>query len=215
MEKESTSITFKIVLNEEDIKINKVILGERLKKFEELNKNFLKKEFKTKDRDVIFITEKNHMSCGGVMFKDDINKKLNYKNKIINNKEYSNYKSSAMLYQIKELKTDEQNKNYQFQISNSSYNMLILNTKTMELTVEVFDEGLKYDLEERNAIEYKKKKVLELLRNTLDGLEQRVKILIEKKDEIDSHLKNLNLKLQKENSKLKELNERYNSISLN
>ena len=214
MEKETSSITFKIVLNEEDIKIDKIMLNERLKIFKELNKNFLKKEFKTEDKDFIFITEKNHMSCGYVMFKEDINKKLNYKNKIINNKEYANYNSTTRLYQIKELKTDESNKDYKFQISNSD-NMLILNTKTMELTIEAFDEDLKYDLEERAVIEHKKKKSLELLRNSLNGLEQRVKILIVRKDEIESHLKNLNLKLQNESVKLKELNERYNSISLN
>ena len=205
----------KVNLQKEDVKINYERLEELFKIVSDLNKKFRKKEYKEEGRNLIHLTEANHLTGGSIYLPEDLNDKIELKGCTTydkNSKSYSNLSMSGTTYQLKK----DGEKDYILQyIPLSSYIIVTIKTKNMEVTVEGKEESVDNYLNPKYVEEYKLKKLTEMTNNILKGLlENKLKNLKERKTDIDKNYERL-LKLNSKNNEiLNKINKDYNEISL-
>lgn len=204
----------KVNLQKEDVKINYELIDELFKIVSDLNKKFRKKEYKEEGRNLIHLTETNHLTGGSIYLPEDLNEKLKLKGYTMydqNNKSYSNFSMSGSIYQLKK----DGDKDYIIQYINLSYMITTIKTKNMEITVEGKEEVVDDYLNPKYVEEYKLKKLTEMTNNILKGsLENKLKNLKERKTDIDKSYERL-LKLNSKNNEiLNKINKDYNEISL-
>lgn len=205
----------KLNLQKEDVKINYELIDELFKIVSDLNKKFRKKEYKEEGRNLIHLTETNHLTGGSIYLPEDLNEKLKLKGYTMydqNNKSYSNFSMSGSIYQLKK----DGDKDYIIQYINLSYMITTIKTKNMEVTVEGNEENVENYLNPRYVETFKLKKTTEMINNILNGMSEKLENLKERKIDIDKNYERL-LRLttkDKNNEILKKINKDYNEISL-